>query len=308
MRILVTGSTGLIGSVLVPILTAGGHSVVRLVRAPPRPGEAEIPWDPTAGRIDAAGLEGLDAVVHLAGENIAAGRWTAVRKARIRDSRVQGTRLLAGTLARLSRPPRVLVCASAIGYYGARGEEVLREDSPPGQGFLADLCREWEAASESAAQAGIRVVRLRTGIVLTPRGGALKQMLLPFRLGVGGKIGSGKQYLSWIALDDLLGAFLHALTTESLQGAVNAVAPHPVTNLEFTKTLGRALKRPTVFPVPAFAARLVLGEMADELLLASQRVHPRRLLDSGFRFTLPTLDSALRRALAPRLTLSASGP
>lgn len=297
MKVLVTGSTGLIGSALVPFLAARGHEVVRLVRSQPQPGEAEVHWDPAAGRIDVAGLEGLDAVIHLAGENIAAGRWTAARKARIRDSRVQGTRLLAETLARLSRPPKVLVCASAVGYYGDRGDDLLREDSPPGQGFLADLCQEWEAASEPAAPQGLRVVRVRIGIVLTPRGGALKQMLLPFRMGLGGKIGSGKQYTSWIAFDDLLAAFSHALTNDSLAGAVNAVAPHAVTNREFTKTLGRVLRRPTVFPLPAFAARLAFGKMADELLLAGARIEPTRLLASGFLFRFPELEGALRHLL-----------
>ena len=294
MKIGVSGSTGLVGSALVPFLTTSGHQVVRLVRSKPNPGE--VYWSPGEGRLDASDLEGLEAVVHLAGENIT-GRWTPAKKARIRESRVQGTQLLAGTLAELAQPPKVLVCASAIGYYGDRGEEVLREASPPGSNFLAEVCQAWEAASQPAAQKGIRVVSLRIGVVLSPRGGALGQMLLPFKLGVGGKIGSGRQYMSWIAIDDLVGVIHHALTTDSLQGPVNTVAPQAVTNLEFTKTLGRVLGRPTIFPLPAFAARLAFGQMADELLLASARVEPARLKASGYVFRTPDLEGALRRLL-----------
>ncbi|MEE8200800.1 MAG: TIGR01777 family oxidoreductase [Candidatus Acidoferrales bacterium] len=294
MKIGVSGSTGLVGSALVPFLTTSGHQVVRLVRSKPNPGE--VYWSPGEGRLDASGLEGLEAVVHLAGENIT-GRWTPAKKARIRESRVQGTQLLAGTLAELAQPPKVLVCASAIGYYGDRGEEVLQEASPPGSNFLAEVCQAWEAASQPAAQKGIRVVSLRIGVVLSPRGGALGQMLLPFKLGVGGKIGSGRQYLSWIAIDDLVGVIHHALTTDSLQGPVNTVAPQAVTNLEFTKTLGRVLGRPTLFPLPAFAARWAFGQMADELLLASARVEPARLKASGYVFRTPDLEGALRHLL-----------
>ncbi|MDA2912804.1 TIGR01777 family oxidoreductase [Acidobacteriia bacterium AH_259_A11_L15] len=294
MKIGVSGSTGLVGSALVPFLTTSGHQVVRLVRSKPNPGE--VYWSPGEGRLDASGLEGLEAVVHLAGENIT-GRWTPAKKARIRESRVQGTQLLAGSLAELPQPPKVLVCASAIGYYGDRGEEVLQEASPPGSNFLAEVCQAWEAASQPASQKGIRVVSLRIGVVLSARGGALGQMLLPFKLGVGGKIGSGRQYLSWIAIDDLVGVIHHALTTDSLQGPVNTVAPQTVTNLEFTKTLGRVLGRPTLFPLPAFAARWVFGQMADELLLASARVEPARLKASGYVFRTPDLEGALRRLL-----------
>ncbi|MFQ5915907.1 MAG: TIGR01777 family oxidoreductase, partial [Nitrospinota bacterium] len=239
----------------------------------------------------------MDAAVHLSGENIGEGRWTAAKKAAIRDSRVKSTRLLAETLARLEQPPRVFVCASAVGYYGDRGEEVLREESPLGSGFLPDLSLEWESAAEPAVQKGIRVVHLRNGIVLSPKGGALAKMLPPFKLGLGGKLGSGRQYVSWISLDDMVGVIRHALERESLSGPVNAVAPNPVTNAEFTQTLGRVLSRPTVFQVPAFTLRLAFGEMADAALLASARVEPARLLASGYSFRHPELEGALRHIL-----------
>ncbi|MGH7428637.1 MAG: TIGR01777 family oxidoreductase [Candidatus Methylomirabilaceae bacterium] len=297
MIIAVTGSAGLIGSRLTVLLGSGGHRVMRLLRSKPRPELDEVYWDPVRGMVDTMALGRVDAVVHLAGESIAKGRWTARKKARIRDSRVIGTRVLSEALARLSPPPKVMICASAIGYYGDRGDEWLREESPPGSGFLADVCRQWEAAAEPARQRGIRVVHLRTGVVLSPAGGALRQMLLPFRMGLGGKIGSGRQYLSWIAIDDLLDVIMHALAADTLQGPVNAVSPNPVTNLEFTRTLGRVLGRPTLFPMPALAARLVFGEMADELLLGSARVQPARLVATGYQFRLPMLDGALRYLL-----------
>jgi hypothetical protein len=241
-------------------------------------------------------LQGVDAAVHLAGESIAQ-RWTPERKAKILKSRARGTRLLSESFARLTQPPCVFLCASAIGYYGDRGEEVLTEDSPSGVGFLAEVCRGWEAACAAAVQKGIRVVNLRMGIVLSAAGGVLPRMLLPFRMGLGGRIGSGRQYMSWIALDELVGVIIHALTCDILAGPVNAVAPHPVTNLEFTRTLGRVLRRPTVLSVPAFAARLALGEMADSLLLASARVEPARLAASGYAFRYPELEGALRHLL-----------
>ena len=297
MKIAVTGASGLVGSALVPFLTTGGHEVVRFVRSRPQSDGSEIEWDPQAGTLDATALEGLDAVVHLAGENIAAGRWTEAQKARIRDSRVHSTRLLCETLAKLSQPPKVLVCASAIGYYGDRGEEMMREDSPAGSGFLADVCKVWEAATEPAAQKGIRTALLRIGVVLSPAGGALAKMLLPFKMGVGGVIGRGDQYWSWIGLDDVVGAIHHALATDGLVGPVNVVAPQPATNREFTKILGKVLGRPTIFPLPAVAARLTLGEMADALLLASTRVEPAQLLASGYAFRHPDLESALRHYL-----------
>ncbi len=297
MKVLVTGTSGFVGSALVPFLANEGHFVVRLVRTAPAPGRSEVSWDPARGTIDLDALEGLEAAVHLAGANIAASPWTPETKRHIRESRVAGTRLLCDSLSRLDRPPKTLVCASAVGYYGDRGREVLREDAPPGSGFLAEVCREWEAATEAARRKGIRVVRLRIGMVLSAGGGALARMLGIFRAGLGGRLGSGEQYVSWIALDDLVGAVAYAIRTETLDGPVNAVAPRPVTNREFAKTLGRVLGRPAVVPAPAFALRLVLGEMADELLLASARAVPDRLILSGYAFRHPELEGALRHLL-----------
>lgn len=295
MLIAVSGSSGLVGSTLLPFLTTGGHRVTRLVRRPAS-GD-EVAWDIAQGVKDLSRLEGVDAVVHLAGENIAAARWTAARKEEIRRSRVEGTRRLCESLARLSRRPKALVSASAIGFYGNRGDEILREDSAPGSDFLAQVCREWEAATEPASRAGIRAVQLRFGMILSPAGGALKKMLLPFKLGAGGRIGSGRQFMSWIGIDDAVGAIHHAIVTESLQGPVNAVSPTPVTNTEYTRTLARVLSRPAIAPMPAFAARLAFGEMADALLLASQRVLPTRLQTTGYRFRYPELEGALRHLL-----------
>lgn len=290
-RIAVTGSSGFVGSALVPFLSAGGHEVVPLVRGGRGGG---IAWDPANGTIDAAALEGLDAVVHLAGESVASGRWTAARKRRILESRAAGTRLLAETLARLERKPRVLVAASAIGVYGDRGDERLDESSAPGAGFLAQVCREWEEATGAAERAGIRVVHARVGIVLGAAGGALRRMLLPFRMGAGGRIGNGRQWMSWIALDDLLGVLGHAIFDESVRGALNAVAPEPVINAELARTLGHVLDRPAVAPLPALAVRLVFGEMGRELLLSSQRVESRALERTGFELRHPRLEGALR--------------
>jgi uncharacterized protein (TIGR01777 family) len=298
MNVLVSGSTGLVGSALVRELSGRGHDVIRLVRPSPE-GEdnGEARWDPESGIVSLGKGGGMDAVVHLAGESIAEGAWTPERKATIRDSRVKGTRLLCESLLRLERPPETLLCASATGYYGGRGDEVLREESPPGEGFLAGVCREWEEATGEAARRGVRVVNLRIGMVLSAEGGALARMLPAFRAGAGGRIGSGKQYISWIALSDLVGVILYALVTDSLAGPVNAVAPGSVTNREFTKVLGRVLGRPTVALLPAFAARLLFGEMADELLLASARVEPAKLVASGYRFRYPELEGAMRHVL-----------
>jgi uncharacterized protein (TIGR01777 family) len=297
MDVAITGSTGLIGSALVAALKAGGHGVSRLVRTEPPPDSPDICWSPEKAYVDNQKLEGKDAVVHLAGDTIAE-RWSPEKKVRIHASRIRGTQLIAEAVRQLSKPPQVLVSASAIGYYGDRGSEILREESAAGTGFLAEVCRDWEAATEVASRAGIRVVHLRTGIVLSARGGALAKMLLPFRMGVGGKIGSGKQYMSWIDIDDHVSAIVHVIRNRSLQGAVNCVGPNPVTNPEFTKTLGKVLSRPTFAPLPAFAVGLIFGEMGKELLLSSQRVEPLKLKVSGFQFRYPELESALRHVLA----------
>jgi uncharacterized protein (TIGR01777 family) len=296
MIIAITGSTGLVGTALIKALEADGHTIRRVVR---RPGDnaTDIRWDPAAGTIDAAGFNGVDAVVHLAGESVAAHRWTAKVKQEIRDSRVRGTRLLCDTLAALAEKPSILVSASAIGYYGDRGNERIHESSPPGRGFLAEVCQQWEAATQPARDANIRVVNLRIGVVLDPKGGALKSMLTPFRLGVGGVIGNGRQYFSWIALDDLVRIIQFTLHASALSGPVNATAPHPVTNREFTKTLGRVLGRPTIFPMPAFAARLAFGEMAEEMFLSGARIEPDVLTGARFDFAYPQLELALRHLL-----------
>ena len=296
MNVLVSGSTGLIGTALVAALRGGGHRVVRLVRSGGG-GRDEARWDPAAGTIEAEKLEGVEAVVHLAGEGIAEGRWSAAKKARIMDSRRQGTGLLARTLAGMRTPPGVMVSTSATGYYGDRGNELLSESSSPGELFLSGVCVEWEAAAEPARAAGIRVVHPRIGIVLSTKGGALKTTLPIFKLGLGGKIGSGRQYWSWISLDDVVGALIHAMETDSLSGPVNVVAPNAPTNAEYTKVLGRVLNRPTVFPLPAPAAKLMLGEVADELLLPSALVEPVRLQETGYAYRHPELEGAFRQLL-----------
>lgn len=299
MRILISGSHGLVGTALIKALEPERHEIFRLVRYAPR-SQADIEWSPDRYSIALARLEGFDAVVHLAGESIAEGRWTEEKKKRIRESRVKGTRLLGDALANLSNPPRALICASAIGYYGDRGDELLTETSPPGDDFLSQVCIEWEKGTDLAREKGIRVVNTRFGIILDQEGGALAKMLPPFRMGIGGKIGGGKQWMSWIALDDVVGAIRFALTNETLTGPVNFVAPNPVTNAEFTKLLGKQLSRPTIFPIPAFGIRLAFGEMADALLLSSQRVEPERLQGTGFQFAYSQLEEALRHVLQKR--------
>ena len=258
-------------------------------------GERQISWDPSKP-LPPERVSGFDAVVHLAGESIV-GRWTEAKKGRIRNSRISPTQHLVQSLTKAKDHPRVLITASAIGYYGDRGDEILRENSPPGEGFLAEVCREWEAASQPATQAGIRTVQMRTGLVLSPVGGALQKMLLPFRMGLGGNMGSGRQWWSWIDVQDWVGALHHILKSDLLQGPVNLVAPGPVTNAEFTKTLASVLSRSTIFPMPAFAARLAFGQMADELLLASQRVEPAKLISSGYTFQHSDLKTALQAIL-----------
>lgn len=293
-RILVTGVSGPIGIALMPLLQQQGCEVVRLVRGPAR-AENQISWDP-AQPLAPDTVSGFDAVIHLAGESIV-GRWSDAKKQRIRESRVTPTRLLAQALASAAKKPAVLAVSSAIGYYGNRGDEVLMEQSAPGDQFLSAVCREWEAASEPAAQAGIRTANLRTGVVLSINGGALPQMVLPFKLFVGGKVGNGRQWWSWIHVGDHVRAIWHVLTSESLSGPVNMVAPQPVTNAKFTEELASALRRPAIFPMPAFAAKLAFGEMADELLLASQRVQPAKLEETGFEFQYSELGRALQQLL-----------
>jgi hypothetical protein len=293
-RVLVTGISGPIGAALVPSLKARGTQVTRLVRGPVC-GENQISWDP-AKPLAPEAISGFDAVVHLAGESVL-GRWTSSKKAKIRDSRVLGTRNLARALAQAKDRPQVLITASAVGYYGGRADEVLREESPSGAGFLAEVCREWEEANRPAASAGIRTAQIRIGVVLSPAGGALAKMLPAFRLGMGGNIGSGQQWMSWIHVQDLVGVVHHILKTDLLHGPINAVAPRPVTNAEFTKTLGSVLSRPTVFPVPAFVAKLAFGQMAEEVLLAGQRVEPAKLVASGYPFQYSDLRKAMEAVL-----------
>ena len=298
MRIAISGSSGLIGASLLASFTQEGDEVLRLVRPARGCGAGSICWDPEAGTIDGHALEGVDAVVHLAGESIAGGRWTSARKARILDSRVRSTRLIADALSHLAKPPAVLVTASAVGYYGDRGDEILTEESSPGTGFLSDVCRQWEEATRAAATAHIRTCHIRLGVVLSARGGALKQMLLAFRLGLGGRLGPGRQWMSWIALEDVVGAVRHVLSHPEIEGPANVVAPNVVSNADFTRALAAALHRPACFPVPAFALRLAMGEMATELLLSSARVVPRRLEQTRYVFRHPELGDALKAVFA----------
>ena len=297
MNILVTGASGLIGRAASVALATGGHRVIPLRRGA---GVAGPTWQPEKGEINLAPAGPIDAVLHLAGEGIAQ-RWTPLVKQRIRDSRVQGTRVLCEALAKLPQPPKALVCASATGFYGSRGDEWLDESSAPGSGFLADICQAWEAAAAPAAKAGIRVVHLRFGIVLAKEGGALAKMLPAFKLGLGGRLGDGRAWWSWIAISDLMKMIQVALTDDSLSGPVNAVAPNPVTNAEFTRALGRALRRPAILPVPRFVIETVFGEMGREALLASARVRPERLRRLGFHFLHGDIQSALRSVLHPQL-------
>ena len=293
-KILVSGASGFIAAALMPALTAQGWEVFKLTREKPRTSR-QIQWDPMQP-VDLESVSGFGAVVHLAGENIF-GRWTKAKKRRIFDSRSVGTRHLAEALAQTSTPPRVFVSASAIGYYGNRGDEILREDATPGSGFLSEVCQAWEQAAEPAANAGIRVVHPRVGLVLSASGGALQRMLLPFRFGLGGRLGGGRQWWSWIDLQDLLGGLLHILDRESLHGAINLVAPNPATNAEFTRTLAAALSRPAILPVPEFVIRTLLGQMGEELLLSSQRVEPEKLVAGGYHFQSPDLRAAFARIL-----------
>lgn len=298
MRVLVTGSSGFIGTALSARLESEGHDVVRLVRREPRPGTGEARWDPEAGYIDTRALDSIDGVVHLAGENIANRRWTDAQKARIRDSRTRGTSLLAAALVQATPAAQCLINASAVGYYGDRGADLLGEDEPPGADFIARSTAQWEEAARPAADAGIRVAVMRLGMVFDPSGGPLKRMLPPFRMGLGGKLGSGRQYMSWLSLEDAVGAFIHALTTDALSGPVNVNAPEPVTNAEFTRALGRALGRPALFFVPRFALSVAMGEMADAVLY-STRMSSAKLLDSGFEFRHTDIEATLGEMLRP---------
>lgn len=296
MKILVSGSNGLVGKALVIKLRSEGHQVFRLVRR--NTGQSdEIFWNPGSGQIELAKLEGFDSVIHLAGESIAEGRWNDAKKERIRSTRIEGTHNLAKNLSQLKNPPKNFLVASAIGFYGDRGQEIMTESNTPGQGFLPYVCIDWEKAADPAREKGIPVSHLRFGIILSQDGGALQKMLFPFKMGVGGKIGSGEQYMSWISLADTIAAIIFVMKTATIKGAVNVVAPYAVTNGEFTKTLGKVLGRPTIFPMPAFAAKLAFGEMAEALLLASTRVEPSVLLKNGFKFSTERLESALTTIL-----------
>lgn len=297
LTVAITGASGLVGSHLSAFLRAGGHRVLSLVRSRDRLDGDSVYWNVKKGEIDAEGLKDADVLVHLAGEPLFAFRWTEEKKRRILESRREGTRLVAETLAGMDRGPRVLISASGVHFYGDRGEEVLTEESGPGEGFLAEVCREWEAATEAAARAGLRVVTLRSGVVLTPQGGALEKMLLPFKMGVGGRLGNGRQFLSWIDADDQVGLIHHAMIRREVRGAVNAVSPGAVPNAAFTDALGRVLGRPTLVPLPSLAVKVLMGDMGETLLLQGQRVRPAAALDSGFEFEFPEVEASLRHQL-----------
>ncbi len=301
MKILISGSTGLIGTAATTALKSDGHNVVHLVRPGKTAQAGDVQWDPMRATVDVAGLEGVDVVIHLSGAGIADGRWTAERKQLLRSSRIDTTRVLVDSLSRLKQKPRLLIVASAIGYYGSRGDEILTESSAIGTDFLALLCRDWEAEAGRAASMDIRTVMLRFGVILSGKGGALPKMLTPFKLGVGGRLGSGQQWMSWIAIEDVVGIIRYAIANERVSGPVNVVAPNPVRNEEFTRLLAGMLHRPAIFPAPAFVLRLAMGEMADAVLLSSDRVKPEQMLAAGFNFRFEILEPALRAAVLSRM-------
>jgi uncharacterized protein (TIGR01777 family) len=300
MKILITGTSGFIGTELLSYLRGRGHEVRRVVRSERQMKEDTVLWDPPHHELIPSDFEGFDVLINLAGENIMGGRWNLEKKRRIKQSRVMGTRLLCELISRLQSPPRLLISASATGFYGNRMDEIVSEDSLPGKGFLAEVCQKWEKATEPAVMKGLKVVKLRIGLVLSLKGGALGKMLIPFKLGLGGTIGSGKQWISWISMDDLMGVFLHIIGHSEIQGAVNAVTPNPVTNMVMTKILGRALRRPTLFSMPTFAMRLIFGEMADEMFLSSTRAIPNILVQTGYSFLYPELEEAFNHMLGKK--------
>jgi uncharacterized protein len=301
MKILISGSSGLIGTATTTALKSDGHNVVHLVRPGKTAQAGDVQWDPMRATVDVAGLEGVDVVIHLSGAGIADGRWTEERKQLLRSSRIDTTRVLVDSLSRLKQKPRLLIVASAIGYYGDRGDEILTESSTTGTDFLALVCRDWEAEASRAAERGIRTVMLRTGVVLSGKGGALPKMLPPFKLGVGGRLGSGQQWMSWIAIEDVVGIIRHTIANERVSGPVNVVAPNPVRNEEFTRLLAGMLHRPAILPAPAFVLRLAMGEMADAVLLSSDRVKPEQILAAGYKFRFEILEPALRAAVLSRM-------
>ena len=301
MKILISGGSGLVGTATSARLQADGHNVLHLVRPGKTAKAGDVQWDPMRATVDVAGLEGFDVVIHLSGAGIADGRWTEERKQTLRSSRIDTTRVLVDSLSRLKQKPRALIVASAIGYYGSRGDEILTESSAIGTDFLALLCRDWEAEASRAAAMGIRTVMLRFGVVLSGKGGAVPKMLTPFKLGVGGRLGSGQQWMSWIAIEDVVGIVRYAIANEQVSGPVNVVAPNPVRNEEFTRLLAGMLHRPAIFPAPAFVLRLAMGEMADAVLLGSDRVKPERMLAAGYKFRFEILEPALRAAVLSRM-------
>lgn len=301
MKILISGSSGLIGTAATTALKSDGHDVVHLIRSGKTGNPGDVQWDPMRATVDVAGLEELDVAIHLSGAGIADARWTEERKQLLRSSRIDTTRVFVDSLSRLKQKPRVLIVASAIGYYGSRGDEILTESSTNGADFLALVCRDWEAEASRATATGIRTVMLRTGVVLSGKGGALPRMLTPFKLGVGGRLGSGQQWMSWIAIEDVVGIIRYAIANEQVSGPVNVVAPNPVRNEEFTRLLASMLHRPTIFPAPAFVLRLAMGEMADAVLLSSNRVKPERILAAGYKFRFEILEPALRGAVLSRM-------